>query len=152
EFHERSLHADLGLALCLQAQSVLRPDLRVLVMSATIDSSRIAELMGNAPVVVSEGRAYPVETFYLGGLASGKVQKSRLEDVVCRAVIHALEQHPGDILVFLPGTREIRRTESKLHEMRLGSSVIVAPLHGSMQQEAQDTAIAPAPSGHRKVV
>ncbi|MDF2668335.1 MAG: ATP-dependent helicase [Paenibacillus sp.] len=164
EFHERNLHADLGLALCLQAQGLLRPDLRVLVMSATLDSDRIAEVMGNAPVIVSQGRFYPVETRYMKEAAKGtgirtlagqgsRLGGFKLETIVAGAVVEALAQQKGDILVFLPGAGEIRRTENKLRELGLGSDVRVAPLHGSMSQEEQDRAIAPTDvNGCRKVV
>ncbi|WP_248927287.1 ATP-dependent helicase HrpB [Paenibacillus hamazuiensis] len=147
EFHERSLHADLGLALVLQAQELLRPDLKVLVMSATLDAEPVAALLGDAPVVTSEGRAYPVETRYLQRRPDGPI-----EPEVVRAVRDALEREDGDILAFLPGAGEIRRVEARLAELALGPRVRVMPLHGSLPHEAQDRAIAPGAAGERKVV
>lgn len=147
EFHERSLHADLGLALCLEAQSVLRDDLRILVMSATLDAEPVAALLGDAPVLTSEGRAYPVETRYLDRRVEGPV-----EPVVVRQIQEALASESGDILVFLPGAGEIRRVEERLAELDLGASVRVAPLYGNLPQEAQDRAIAPGRPGERKIV
>ncbi|HET8656896.1 MAG TPA: ATP-dependent helicase HrpB [Longimicrobiaceae bacterium] len=148
EFHERSLHADLGLALCLQARSLLRPELRVLVMSATLDGAPVAEVLGGAPVVTSEGRSFPVATRYLARPLEG-----RLEPAVAAAARRALEAEPeGDVLVFLPGAGEIRRVEALLEEAGLPRRVRVRPLHGSLPQEMQDRAIEPAPPGERKVV
>jgi ATP-dependent helicase HrpB len=149
EFHERSLHADLGLALCLQAQGLLRGELRLLVMSATLDTKAVAELLGNAPVVASEGRMFPVETRY-----AVKWHEGRLEDGVVPAVLEALRACEGDILVFLPGAGEIRRVEERLGAVLRGGAarVSVLPLHGSLPQEAQDRALAPALPGGRKVV
>src|SRR6202000_3411029 len=111
EFHERSLDADLGLALARDAQAGLREDLRLLVMSATLDGARVATLLGNAPVVESEGRAYPVETRYLG-----RDPRERIERQVADAVERALRAETGSVLVFLPGAGEIRRTETQLKE------------------------------------
>lgn len=150
EFHERSLHADLGLALCLQAQELLREDLRLVVMSATLEAEPVAALMGEAPIVISTGRAYPVETRYLPHRPEG-----RLEDRTAAAVATALRECQGDILVFLPGAREIRRTEDRLSALLGGGavgSVKVLPLHGTLPQEAQDLALAPAQPGTCKVV
>jgi ATP-dependent helicase HrpB len=146
EFHERSLDADLGLALARDAQGVLRDDLRLLVMSATLDGARVSALLGDAPVVESQGRAFPVETRYLGRDPAG-----RIEDQVARAVRKALAEETGSILVFLPGQGEIRRAESLLAE-RLPEGVILAPLYGAMEPADQDRAIEPAPPGKRKVV
>ena len=111
EFHERSLHADLGLALALETQAVLRPDLRLLVMSATLDGEAVARLLGDAPIVTSEGRSHPVETRYLAQRPEG-----RLEATVTRATLRALDTEGGDVLVFLPGAGEIRRVEELLAE------------------------------------
>lgn len=146
EFHERSLHADLGLAFCLETRAVLRPDLRLLVMSATLEGEPVARLMGGAPIVTSEGRAFPVETHWLGKPAG------RLEDAVARAVNRALAGGEGDILVFLPGAAEIRRVEGALRDSAAGEDVLLAPLYGDMTQDDQDRAIRPAPLGRRKVV
>ncbi|HEX8320398.1 ATP-dependent helicase HrpB [Longimicrobium sp.] len=147
EFHERSLHADLGLALTLQSRSVLRDDLRVLVMSATLDGAPVAALLGDAPVVTSEGRMHPVEVRYLPARVEGWI-----EPAVARTVRHALESADGDILVFLPGAAEIHRTEELLRDSELPSGVRVLPLYGNLPQPAQDEAIAPSRPGSRKVV
>lgn len=147
EFHERSLHADLGLALSLQVQSLFREDLRILVMSATLDAAPVAALMGGAPVIVSEGRAFPVETRYMP-----KPVEGRLEPNVVSLILRALAEETGDVLVFLPGAGEIHRVESLLRESGLPSGMAVRPLHGSLPQEVQDAAIQPEPTGLRKVV
>ena len=146
EFHERSLDADLGLALARDSQSVLRDDLRLLVMSATLDGARVAATLGDAPVIESLGRQYPVETRYVG-----RNPALRLEDQVTRAVLSALAETDGDLLVFLPGQGEIRRVEERLLERR-PAAVDVEPLYGALDPAAQDRAIAPAPAGRRKVV
>ncbi|HEY7643725.1 MAG TPA: ATP-dependent helicase HrpB, partial [Hyphomicrobiales bacterium] len=147
EFHERSLDADLGLALARDAQQGLRPDLRLLVMSATLDAARIAALLGNAPVIASEGKSFPIETRYLG-----RDPRTPIERQVAEAAARALRAEPGSALVFLPGTAEIRRTESLLREHIDDASVDVVPLFGALNADAQDRAIAPAPAGRRKVV
>lgn len=147
EFHERSLHADLGLALCLEAQRLFRPDLRILVMSATLDCVPVADLLGKAPIISCEGRQYPVETRYLDRPASGP-----LEPGVVQTIRRALTQEPGSVLVFLPGMAEIRRIERRLREVGLGPDVLLAPLHGDLSPDEQDLAIAPAPPNQRKVV
>jgi len=147
EFHERSLHADLGLALSLQAQSLFREDLRLVVMSATMDASAVAGLLGEAPVIVSEGRMFPVETRYLARPMAG-----RLEPGIAAKMVQALAEEEGDMLVFLPGAGEIRRVEAKLREAGLPAHVAIAPLYGALPQEAQDAAIQPAPNGKRKIV
>ena len=152
EYHERSLQADLGLALALQAQALLRPDLRILVMSATLDGARVARVLGpDTPVVASEGRAHPVETHYLGApTASASGRRARVEDAVAGAVRRALAEETGSVLAFLPGGGEIRRTADALGA--LPSDVDLAPLYGDLGGRAQDAAIAPAPEGRRKVV
>ncbi|MEO5930179.1 MAG: ATP-dependent helicase HrpB [Candidatus Kapaibacterium sp.] len=147
EFHERSLQADLGLALALQCRSLLRDDLRILVMSATLDGAPVARLLGNAPVLTSEGRSYPVETRY-----QERRSDERPDRLVAAAVRESLASDTGDILVFLPGAGEIRRVGSLLEEMDPGPNVTVAPLYGNLPQEAQDRAIEPSPAGRRKVV
>jgi ATP-dependent helicase HrpB len=146
EFHERSLDADLGLALARDAQGVLRGDLRLLVMSATLDGARVAALLGDAPIIESHGRAYPVQTRYLG-----RDPAARLEDQVAKAVRKALSEESGGILVFLPGQGEIRRTEALLAG-RLAPNVDIAPLYGALTPAEQDRAVAPAAAGRRKVV
>jgi ATP-dependent helicase HrpB len=147
EFHERSLQADVGLALTLHARSILRPDLRVLVMSATLDGAPVAALLGGAPVISSEGRAYPVDVHYIG-----RRPAVRVEGAVAAAVRNALSREEGDLLVFLPGAGEIRRVHALLHEAALGVGMDVIPLHGNLPREMQDRALAPAAPGARKVV
>ncbi len=146
EFHERSLDADLGLALALDIRDGLRPDLRVLVMSATLDGARVASLLGDAPVIESKGRAYPVEIQYVERKA-----QARLDDSVSGAILDALHDHDGSILAFLPGTGEIASTARKL-EGRLPANVRLFQLFGAMEGAAQDEAIRPAPADTRKVV
>src|SRR5436190_2589185 len=147
EFHERSLDADLGLALARDVQQGLRDDLRLLVMSATLDGARVAKLLGEAPVIESEGRAYPVETRYRGREAGVLIEK-QVADTVARA----LRADPGSILVFLPGQGEIRRTEMLLKEFVKDPAVDIVTLYGALDAQTQDRAIAPAPVGQRKVV
>jgi ATP-dependent helicase HrpB len=147
EFHERSIHADLGLALTLQTQELLRPDLRLLVMSATLDGLSISALLGNAPIVSSEGRRYPVEVRHIP-TASG----ARIEDVVAATVRAALTRDQGSILAFLPGQAEIRRCLGALERSGLRDDVRLLPLYGDLSPAAQDAAIAPAQRGVRKVV
>lgn len=146
EFHERSIDADLGLAFALEAQEALRPDLKLLVMSATLDGAAIAGLLGGAPIVRSEGRAFPVEVEWLDRREEGPV-----EPLVARAVRRALAELAGDILVFLPGKAEIERSAA-LIEPDLPPQVTLHRLHGEMDLGAQDAALAPAPVGRRKVV
>jgi ATP-dependent helicase HrpB len=147
EFHERSLDADLGLALARDAQHGLREDLKLLVMSATIDGARIARHLGDAPVIASEGRAFPVETRYVG-----RDPKAPIEAQVADTVLRALRAEPGSMLVFLPGTAEIRRTETRLRERVDDPAVDVVSLYGALDAATQDRAIAPSPGGRRKIV
>jgi len=148
EFHERSLHADLGLALALQARALLRPDLRVVVMSATLDAEPVAALLDGAAVVRSQGRAYPVETRWLGA----PEPRWRVAGPTAAAVRRALIEHDGDVLVFLPGAGEIRRTEAILRDTGVPAGTEIHPLYGDLPRQAQDAAIAPSPPGRRKVV
>src|SRR5450631_2227267 len=147
EFHERSLDADLGLALALDCQCGLRDDLRILPMSATLNSARVAQLLGNAPIIASEGRAFPVETRYLG-----RDNNARIEDQMADAVMRALRTESGSILAFLPGQSEIRRVEERLKERISDPTIVLAPLYGAMDMKAQALALEPAPKGLRKVV
>jgi ATP-dependent helicase HrpB len=147
EFHERSLDADLGLALARDAQGLVREDLKILVMSATLDGARISALLGDAPIVESQGRMFPVDTRYLG-----RDERQRLEERVVRAVERALAEESGSLLVFLPGQGEIRRTETLLRERLRRPEVDVAPLYGALEPAEQDRAVAPAALGRRKVV
>ncbi len=147
EFHERSLDADLGLALARDVQQGLREDLKILVMSATLDGARVAALLGGAPVVESEGRAFAVETRYLG-----RDPRERIESQVAEAVQRALRAEQGSLLVFLPGAAEIRRTETLLKERVADNNVDIVALFGALDAREQDRAISRAPAGRRKVV
>jgi HrpA-like RNA helicase len=147
EFHERSLDADLGLAFARDAQQGLREDLKLLVMSATIDGARVASKLGDAPQVESLGRAFPVETRYLPREA-----RTHIEPQVADAVMRALRADPGSALVFLPGQAEIRRTETLLKERVSDPAVDIVALYGALDAQVQDRAIAPSPPGRRKVV
>ena len=145
EFHERSLDADLGLALARDAQQGLREDLKLLVMSATIDAARIAGLLGNAPVIESEGRAFAVETRYVGRDARP------IEPQIADTIARAMRSDSGSLLAFLPGAAEIRRTQTQL-ENRVEASTDLVALYGALGGDLQDRAIAPAPPGRRKIV
>src|SRR3984893_6543365 len=147
EFPERSLDADLCLALGRDAQIGFREDLRILVLSATLDGARVAKLLGEAPVISSEGRAFPVETRYLG-----RKQDAPLERQMADAIAMALRAAPGSVLAFLPGAAEIRRTQNLLGERVLDAAIEIVPLFGALDAAVQDRAIAPAPKGSRKVV
>jgi len=147
EFHERSLDADLGLALARDAQTGLREDLRILVMSATLDGARVAKLLGDAPVIASEGRAFEVETRYVG-----RKQDAPIERQMAETIAAALRAEPGSILAFLPGAGEIRRTETMLRERMSDPAVEIVALFGALDASVQDRAIAPAPPGRRKAV
>lgn len=147
EFHERHLEADLGLALALDAQSGLRPDLRILVMSATLDAEGVSRILGDAAVVVSEGRLHPIDTRHIGRDATQSI-----EDAMTAAILRALREAPGDVLAFLPGAREIDRVVERLNAQVRDPSIDILPLYGAMDARAQDTAIAPAPPGRRKIV
>ncbi len=145
EFHERSLDADLGLALARDVQQGLREDLRLLVMSATIDGARVAKLLGDAPVIASEGRAFAVETRYAGRDARP------IEPQMADTIVRAMRAEPGSLLAFLPGAGEIRRTQALL-DGRLDPAADIVALYGALAGDEQDRAIAPAPPGRRKVV
>ena len=147
EFHERSLDADLGLALARETQGLLREDLRLLVMSATLDIGGVSRLLDGAPVIEAEGRMFPVETRYCG-----RNPVERIEDALTRAILLALGEETGSILVFLPGQGEIHRTAQRLAERLNDPAVDVVPLYGALDRETQDRAIQPATSGRRKVV
>jgi ATP-dependent helicase HrpB len=147
EFHERSLDADLGLALARDAQIGLREDLRILVMSATLDGARVAKLLGDAPVISSEGRAFPIETRYLGRKADAPLERQMAD-----AIAMALRADPGSVLAFLPGAAEIRRTQNFLGERVNDAGIEIVPLFGALDAAVQDRAIAPPPKGQRKVV
>ncbi len=145
EFHERSLEGDFGLALALDVRGALREDLKLLVMSATLDGARVAELL-DAPVVESRGRAYPVEIRHVD-----RDPAEPIEDAMTRAILDALASERGSVLAFLPGQREIERTGERLSS-RVAGNVTLAPLFGAMEAGAQDRAVRPAEPGTRKVV
>lgn len=154
EFHERSLNADLGLALCLDAQETVREDLRLLVMSATLDGAAVAKLLGDAPIVSAEGRAFPVTTHYRERLdARGtRPQYEDMPQIVARTISRAIADEAGDVLAFLPGQGEIRRAQRFLAETSLPSGTRVLPLFGELSPQEQDTAIQPSRGGERKIV
>ncbi|MFC4309639.1 ATP-dependent helicase HrpB [Steroidobacter flavus] len=154
EFHERSLNADLGLALCLDAQETIREDLRLLVMSATLDGAAVAKLLGDAPIITSEGRAFPVTTHYRERLdvRSSRPQYEDMAQILARTISRAIEDEPGDVLAFLPGQGEIRRAQRFLEETSLPPGVRVLPLFGELSPQEQDAAIQPSRSGERKIV
>lgn len=146
EFHERSLDADFGLALALDVQSALREDLRILVMSATLDVERVAALLDHPPVIESLGRSFPIDIRY-----QDRPGGERIEDAVTRAVLDAHANEAGSILAFLPGQAEITRTVERL-QGRFGAETVIAPLYGNLSQKEQDAAIRPASQGTRKIV
>ncbi|MGH8137065.1 MAG: ATP-dependent helicase HrpB [Steroidobacteraceae bacterium] len=158
EFHERSLQADLGLALAIDARNNLSPHLKLLIMSATLDCAAVAGLLDDAPVVSVQGRMFPVESRFIGRgapllpLQPGAGHQVSPEKVVAQAVVRALREEHGHTLVFLPGAREIRRVQSLLGSAGLDAAVRIVPLFGDLSGEDQDAALAPAPHGTRKVV
>jgi len=146
EFHERSLQADLALALLLDVQQGLRDDLRLLIMSATLDNDRLQKLLPDAPAIASEGRSFPVERRY-----QPLSLQMRFEEAVAAATAELLRQESGSLLLFLPGTREIQRVQEQLAG-RVGSDVLLCPLYGALTLAEQRNAILPPPAGQRKVV
>jgi len=146
EFHERSLDGDFGLALALDVQGALRPDLRLLVMSATLDGARVSRLLAGAPVIESEGRAFPVDIRY-----DERPPGVAIEDAMAGVVRRALAEEEGSVLAFLPGQREIERTAERLSG-KLADQTDIVPLYGQLDGRAQDAAIRPSPVGRRKVV
>jgi ATP-dependent helicase HrpB len=147
EFHERSLNADLGLALCVESQQTIRDDLRLLVMSATLALDSLSALLDAAPVVRAHGRSFEVATHYVPRRA-----EQRLEQQMAQVARTALREHDGDVLCFLPGAAEIRRTQTALEELGLEHGVRVLPLYGELDGAAQDAALKPLPAGERKIV
>ncbi len=147
EFHERSLHADLALALCLDSQRGLREELRLLVMSATLDGAAVARLLGDAPIVSCDSRAYPVTRHYLAHDPEG-LDLNR----VTRSVLQALTEQRGDLLVFLPGGGEIRQVQRRLESEPLCAGLVLTPLYGDLPSEAQQRALQPDAEGRRKIV
>lgn len=152
EFHERSIHSDLGLALVTESQGVFRPDLRVLVMSATIDTERLSQLLDHAPVVQSRGRLFPVKTVYCPDTATtANRNRPAIEQRCADTVTRALKETGKDILVFLPGVAEIKRLESLLKKMAINDLMILT-LHGNLPAQAQLQVFNPAPAGKRKII
>jgi ATP-dependent helicase HrpB len=147
EFHERSLDADLGLALAIEVQRELREDLKLVVMSATLDGGRVAELLGGARIIESRGRAFPVDTRYLG-----RDVRAAVEPQIAEAIASVLRAEDGSVLAFLPGAGEIRRAEALLRERVHDPALSIVPLYGALDADTQDRAIAPAQPGHRKIV
>ena len=147
EFHERSLDADLGLALCRDIQGVLNENLRLLVMSATLDPVPVTDLLGGAPLIECEGRAFPVDTRYVGQPAPHPVEKV-VAEVICRSVA----ADKGSLLAFLPGAPEIRRVHKRLQEIKLPHTWMLAPLYGTLPRNRQDAALRPPPKGCNKIV
>ncbi len=160
EFHERSLTADTGLALCLESQAVLRPDLRILVMSATLDVQAVSGLMGHCPTIQCQTRAYPVEirhippyarTGRIDGAAAGLAGAFALWQHMAHVILALLREEQGSLLAFLPGAGEIRQVMNLLED-RLPPDVLLCPLYGNLSSASQNEAIAPAPAHKRKVV
>lgn len=154
EFHERNLHADLALAFCLQSQEILREDLKILIMSATMDSQLVSALLNNAPIIRSQGQCYPVENIYLPQNLAPPEQY-RLAAFVSNQIIQILTKTHGNILVFLPGAREIKQVENDLQHHFAKENyldLLVAPLYGNLTQAQQDKAILPTHDGVRKIV
>jgi ATP-dependent helicase HrpB len=147
EYHERSLDADFGLALALESRAALRPDMRLLVMSATLDDKRIARLLGEAPVIASEGRAFPVVTRY-----RGRNPNARIENEMATAILAAIRAEPGSLLAFLPGQGEIERVKRLLEDASLPADIDLCPLYGTLDPAQQDAAIRPPAPGRRKIV
>jgi len=156
EFHERNLQGDLSLALCLQSQEYLRADLKLLVMSATLETEAVAALLGDAPVVSSEGRSYPVHVHYLPQQQPHRQlpdDNRQLPALMARKIAEWTDEQEGSLLAFLPGVGEIKQVEELLRE-RLAhrEEITIAPLYGDLGKQPQDTAIAPSPPGRRKIV
>ena len=159
EFHERNLQADLSLALCLQSQQIIREDLKILVMSATLNTNAISDLLadtenGRAPIIQSEGRSFPVDIQYLDKGIKQTDQRQLISSLV-NAAKHVIHHHEGNCLVFLPGVKEINLLASQLKQYLKTESmanILVAPLHGSLNKKQQDQAIAAPPDGLRKIV
>ncbi len=158
EFHERSLHADLGLALCLDSASALREDLRLLVMSATLEVEPLSRLLGAAPIIRGGGRIFPVTVRYLSPPGTSRLQSGpgyscpATVQATAAAIRLAAREHPGDILSFLPGAGEIRATAARLSEFAAKESWLVLPLFGDLPGKEQDRAVLPDPDGRRRVV
>ncbi len=151
EFHERNLHGDLALALSLQSQELLRDDLKIMVMSATLNTKAISGLLDNAPIITSEGRSFPVENIYLSS-KTPHPSPIQLSGLISKTVADVIRNESGSILIFLPGVKEIKSVESRLLETLKEKDISIAPLYGDMSKQAQDTAIRPSKEGRRKIV
>ena len=152
EFHERNLNSDLGLALCLDAQQGLRDDLRLVVMSATLDGAAVSKLLNDAPMLTSEGRSYPVDIRHRPVPVQFSRDRRGFLQAVARQIVNTLAEEAGSVLVFLPGTAEIHQVHTALQELITQSDVVLAPLYGQLSAAEQDAAIQPTPAGQRKVV
>ncbi len=150
EFHERSIHSDLGLALCLDSANAFRDDLRILIMSATMDISRISSFMGDVPTIISKGKSYPVKTMYLPPVRQQKKAVS-IENLTGQAICRALKETKGDILVFLPGVKEIKRLFSILEKEQVKQTSIIQ-LYGQLSKQEQRHAFRPVKTGNRKII
>ena len=144
EFHERSIHADVAMALCREAQLILRPDLRIMVMSATLDMPQLSSLL-KAPVAVSTGRQFPVELFYVGD-----TDERMMSEMAAQTIMMAVKTHPGDVLAFFPGQGEIKKCEEILKTKLKGFEI--HPLYGQLPHAAQRAALFPDKKGRRKIV
>jgi len=157
EFHERSIHADLSLAFCLQSQELINEQLKILIMSATLNTQALAELLNDdhykAPLVTSEGKSYPVDVIYQDDNTPA-IDRYNLISIISRKTITALAEHPANILIFLPGVREIKQLERELIKQikNTEQTIIISPLYGDLSKQQQDQAISPPPSGQRKIV
>jgi ATP-dependent helicase HrpB len=155
EYHERNLHSDLGLALCIDSQQGLREDLKVIVMSATLDGIAVSKLLDDAPMITSEGRSYPVTIRHLALNHSFARERRAFLDEVAQRIRNALKEERGSVLVFLPGATEIRLVHGALEEAldtKSDDTIVLAPLFGKQTPAEQDAAIQPAPDGKRKIV
>jgi ATP-dependent helicase HrpB len=154
EFHERSLHADLSLALCLQSQQILREDLKILIMSATLNTDAISRLLDNAPIIQSEGRSFAVDIHYLDRAAKQTDQRQLISNLI-NTIKHVIHDQQGNCLVFLPGVKEISLLGNQLRPYLKSENIdniLLAPLHGSLNKQQQDRAISSPPEGKRKIV
>ena len=166
EFHERSIHADLSLAFCLQSQELINEQLKIIIMSATLNTQALLELLSTdqykVPLITSEGKCYPVEVIYqndnsLSAEGSPPIERYNLLSIISRKTITALAEHQGNILIFLPGVREIKQLEQELlkqtsNSKNTGQAIIISPLYGDLSKQQQDQAISTPPDGQRKIV
>ena len=151
EFHERNLHGDLALALSLQSQELLRDDLKIMIMSATLNTKAISELLNNTPIITSEGRSFAVENIYLNAKTPHPTPR-QLSSTISKIVSDVILNEKGSILIFLPGVKEIKNLETKLTEILQGKNITIAPLYGNLSKKDQDIAISSCKNGKRKIV